>query len=222
MVHTRTIAKKEHASLRAIPMLPTYTIQGISCHIYLAFTHHSLSMCMSRIILGKEFRALFMSTTEPVDEMGRTTNPTKSPCDRYVFNTVLTRSKSLVVVVGSPYSLLRIEQHMKSGQGLCWNLYMRCCMENKTFCIPPSVECSVSKIKVFYDNLKTLLYNGGQVEARVPQPLIPPPAALPATVPKPKSLAKPKSVTKPTATHVICKSGKSPVKTMTSEIIMQY
>ena len=55
MVHTRTIAKKEHASLRAIPMLPTYTIQGISCHIYLAFTHHSLSMCMSRIILGRDF-----------------------------------------------------------------------------------------------------------------------------------------------------------------------
>ena len=58
-----------------------------------------------------------MSTTEPVDAMGNTTNPTKSPCDPFVFNTVITRSKSLVVVVGSPLALLAIEEHMKQLYG---------------------------------------------------------------------------------------------------------
>ena len=117
---------------------------------------------------GKEFRAVFMSTAEPVNAQGKTTNPTKSPCDRYVFNTVLTRSKSLVLVVGSPYALLRTEQHMTGEQGMCWNLYMRFCMENGTFVIPESVEHNDSKRHEFHEGLKTKLY-GIREKARPPQ-----------------------------------------------------
>ena len=93
--------------------------------------------------IGQEFQALFLSTTEPVDSAGNTTNPTKSPCDPYVFNTVLTRSKSLVVVVGNPVALLSIEGHMVTQYGRkaqCWSSFLKLCLENKSFVIPSTVE----------------------------------------------------------------------------------
>ena len=86
---------------------------------------------------------MFLSTTEPVDGDGNTTNPTKSPCDPYVFNTVLTRSKSLVVVVGSPLALLKIEGHMKKIYGRkaeCWSNYLRLCLEKNTLIVPAVVK----------------------------------------------------------------------------------
>ena len=113
-------------------MLTTYEIQGMniilyhSCHIIWYF-----STCA-----GQEFQALFMSTAEPVDESGNTTNPTKSPCDPFIFNTVLTRAKSLVVVTGCPYALLDIEDHMVKiygEKGKCWSNYMETCSENGAF-----------------------------------------------------------------------------------------
>ena len=101
------------------------------CHIIWYFSTH----------VGQEFQALFMSATEPVDESGNTTNPTKSPCDPFIFNTVLTRAKSLVVVVGSPLVLLGIEKHMVQiygEKGKCWSTYMKTCLEEDTFIVPMS------------------------------------------------------------------------------------
>ena len=113
-------------------------------------------------IVGQEFQALFMSTTEPVDAEGNTTNPTKSPCDPYIFNSVLTRSKSLVVVVGSPWALLGIEEHMEKLYGKkahCWSSYIRLCLENDTFIIPPEVEPSEMKRLKFSLLLKAKLFD---------------------------------------------------------------
>ena len=113
-------------------------------------------------IVGQEFQALFMSTTEPVDAEGNTTNPTKSPCDPYIFNSVLTRSKSLVVVVGSPWALLGIEEHMEKLYGKkahCWSSYIRLCLENDTFIIPPEVEPSEVKRLKFNLQLKAKLFD---------------------------------------------------------------
>ena len=109
---------------------------------------------------GKEFQVIFLSTTEPVDCEGNTTNPTKSPCDPYVFNTVLTRSKSLVVVVGSPVALLRIEKHMVKLYGRkaqCWSNYLNDCLENETFSIPPELEPDDGKRKAFKLQLSKVL-----------------------------------------------------------------
>ena len=97
-----------------------------------------------------------MSTSEYVNDEG-TTNPIKSPCDRYIFNTLLTRSKSLVVAVGSPLQLLHIESHMKDQQNLCWNLYMRECIKNNTFIVPPVVERSEVVVQQFIESIKIKL-----------------------------------------------------------------
>jgi len=61
---------------------------------------------------GREFRAVFLSTAEPTTPEGQPKNLTKSPCSQYVFNTAITRSKSLVVCAGNPFLLMKSEKHM--------------------------------------------------------------------------------------------------------------
>ena len=100
------MGRTKYRNLYRIRLLPVYEIQGIKERKIdqLLIVIHACA--------GQEFQAVFMSTTEPIDKDGNTCNPTKSPCDRYVFNTVLTRAKSLVVAVGSPLVLLNTEAHM--------------------------------------------------------------------------------------------------------------
>ena len=105
---------------------------------------------------GQEFQAVFLSTTEPIDEDGNTRNPTKSPSDRYVFNTVLTRAKSLVVVVGSPLVLLNVEEHMiklYGDKGRCWSTYLKSCLEHDTLIIPSRVEQDKNISEKFKEDL---------------------------------------------------------------------
>ena len=108
------------------------------------------------VVSGQEFQAVFLSTTEPIAEDGNTLNPTKSPCDRYVFNTVLTRAKSLVVVVGSPRVLLNTEKHMVKlygDKGRCWSLYLKSCIEHGTLIIPSLIEVDKNATENFMAEL---------------------------------------------------------------------
>ena len=112
------------------------------------------------IILGHEFRALFLSTSEPTDEDGATCNPTKSLCDCYVFNTVITRAQSLVVTVGNPFMLLRMERHMvlKYGEkGKCWSKYLKFCLDNHTFDFHDSVRVSEAEKSKCIQELRSLV-----------------------------------------------------------------
>ena len=91
---------------------------------------------------GQEFRALFVSTSEPTTANGETRDCTKSISDPSVFITALTRAQSLVVAVGNPFLLLKRERHMvaKYGQrGHCWSLFLKACLENDSLSIHPSL-----------------------------------------------------------------------------------
>ena len=89
--------------------------------------------------IGREFRAIFISTLEVTKEDGSTLNPTKSICDQYVFNTVITRAQSLIVCVGNPFLLFSIEKctpnygKHKEAPILCWREYVKRCLETSSF-----------------------------------------------------------------------------------------
>ena len=105
-----------------------------------------------------------------MNESGDTTNPTKSPCDPYIFNTVLTRSKSLVVVVGNPVALLNIESHMKVLYGKkaqCWSSFIRVCLENDSFLVPREVEPDPMKRCEFELRLKAELFDNSDVHSQL-------------------------------------------------------
>ena len=82
--------------------------------------------------VGREYRAIFVSTTEATDRNGFCKNPTKSMTDPFVFNTVITRAKSLVVCIGNPYFLCHLEEKMKPGNK-CWSTYINHCLDCETF-----------------------------------------------------------------------------------------
>ena len=86
-------------------------------------------------LLGREFRAVFISALEATEANGATVNPTKSICDPYVFNTIITRAQSLVVCVGNPFLLLSIESHTEKKQ--CWREYLKRCLEVSSLKIAP-------------------------------------------------------------------------------------
>ena len=78
---------------------------------------------------------MFISALEATEASGATVNPTKSICDPYVFNTIITRAQSLVVCVGNPFLLLSIESH--TGKKQCWREYLKRCLEVSSLKIAP-------------------------------------------------------------------------------------
>ena len=100
-------------------------------------------------IAGNEFKALFMSTTESLDPSGYSNNPTRSLCSPSVFNTAITRAKSLVVAVGNPYTLMAVEEKLdKSKQ--CWAKYLNHCFSANTILKSPGItDGAVQELKQF-------------------------------------------------------------------------
>ena len=112
---------------------------------------------------------MFLSTVEPTTAEGASKNPTKTPCNQYVFNTALTRAKSLVVCAGNPFLLMKVEKRTKNtDKQPFWAEYIRRCIENETFIVPASLQMSntdcrdkVSKLRalVFKSDSRTKLAN---------------------------------------------------------------
>ena len=90
------------------------------------------------IYLGCEYEAVFLSTAEPTEADGRSKNHSRSPCAQQVFNTVITRAKSLVVCAGNPLLLMTTEKFM-DNEAFCWKEYIKRCLLNKTFYFPPEL-----------------------------------------------------------------------------------
>lgn len=92
---------------------------------------------------------------------GASANPTKSLCNPYVFNTAITRAQSLVVCVGNPFLLLRMEANMMKNPeyketGKCWSNYFKYCLENGTMEIPESLGVPKDKREAIFFKIKGL------------------------------------------------------------------
>ena len=99
-------------------------------------------MCISAV--GREFHAIFVSTTEATDENGCCKNPTKSMANKFVFNTVITRAQSLVVCIGNPYFLCHLDKSSEKH----WATYINNCLECETFTLLNSNFSEVEKEKL--------------------------------------------------------------------------
>ena len=97
--------------------------------------------------IGLEFRAVFISAYEATGAHGAAVNATKSICDQYVFNTIITRAQSLVVCVGNPFLLLSIESFSKNTRKCCWKEYLKRCLEISSFKIAPQYRSSMPDIQ---------------------------------------------------------------------------
>lgn len=78
---------------------------------------------------------MFLSTCEPLEQDGTSKDQTKSLCNPYVFNTAISRAKSLVVAVGNPFVLFKVEEVMGSRRH-CWKEYLKLCLDNSTVFFP--------------------------------------------------------------------------------------
>ena len=110
---------------------------------------------------GREFRAIFISTLEVTKQDGSTLNPTKTICDKYVFNTVITRAQSLIVCVGNPFLLFSIEKHAPNDGDndkvpvYCWREYVKRCLETSSFRLAPKCYDKTNQL-ILQENISKL------------------------------------------------------------------
>ena len=133
------------------------------------FSQHFISkvdakMCFIIIIsthlhfIGQEYDTLYISTCEPTDPEGGSLNPTKSLSDLYVFNTTITRARSLIVAFGNPYLLMSTEKHMhlKYNGGHCWSQFIKMCLLHNTLFIEDPLANS-TQVDIFKRELMTTI-----------------------------------------------------------------
>ena len=116
---------------------------------------------------------MLLSTSEPVTDKCASANPTKSLCNPYVFNTAITRAQSLVVSVGNPFLLLKMEENMVKYPeyehiGKCWSNYFKCCLEHKSMEIAPSLMLSTEKQEETLMKIKGLVEKQLKLKVQYP------------------------------------------------------
>ena len=84
---------------------------------------------------GQQFDVLLVSTIESTYGNGRPFDPLKSLCHPAVFNTVITRARSLIIAVGNPHVLKKAENAIAGGTPAvgCWDAFIRICKNKLTY-----------------------------------------------------------------------------------------
>ena len=80
---------------------------------------------------------MFLSTHEPIDNEGKPVNVVRSICNEYVFNTVITRSRSLIVAVGNPFLLIKMGTYFPIN---CWSELIQRCITCQSFYLPQGIN----------------------------------------------------------------------------------
>ncbi len=110
---------------------------------------------------------MILSTTESVNQDGSSVDAAKSFCDPYVFNTAITRAKSLVVAVGNPFLLLKIEdffvkKYYKEHNARCWSTFFDMCMKKNSFYFAKALNLNKEDEALILDKIKVKIYDTEQ------------------------------------------------------------
>jgi len=98
-----------------------------------------------------------VGTAEPTQADGMPLNMTESICVPQMLNTVISRARSRVVVVGNPFELLAKEKRLSSEGRRFWSNYLCLCINNDTFNTSHLQPQSPSALAVGLEALKGLL-----------------------------------------------------------------
>lgn len=107
-------------------------------------------------VAGQEFRAVLVSTSEPIGSDGMPLCESRSIWNPLVLNTILSRAKSCVVAMGNPFLLMNMEQYMvtKYGEsGHCWSHFLRVCLEHDTLTFDPSLKIQLEEQQQYMEIL---------------------------------------------------------------------
>ena len=147
---------RDSKQLNGVTLLKSDDIQGMSM-----VKVSIIILIITLLHSGREFRAVFVGTSDVISKDGSPLNPTKTVFDPFIFNTAITRSKSLVVAVGNPFLILSVEKQMEEvhgGRAKCWSQFMKQCLECNTFHFSSKAKSSMIS-KEAYDECKTYLYD---------------------------------------------------------------
>ena len=137
---------------------------GLSVHIWM---HMRTPECVALLYClfscpfssGQEYTVVFLCTTEPYTSAANGQAAPKADAigasivNKRVFNTVLTRARTLFVAIGNPFYLMQAEANASSelGAGICWKEYLRKCIENDSIKLPP--DCSERERQVLLEKV---------------------------------------------------------------------
>ena len=106
-----------------------------------------ITLLIIDIYIGYEFQAIVLSTYEPLEDNGESSNPTKTLVNPQVFNTAISRSRELVIAVGDPFRLLKSEKTMGHHTEGCWREYIKLCLEKNTMFFAQNLQPRFQKLK---------------------------------------------------------------------------
>ena len=107
--------------------------------------------------VGREFDAIFVCTAQPVNQDYSPFDPVKSMCDPFMFNTIVTRPKSLLVAIGNPFRLRKIEQKTPTPPA-CWSEYLYQCWEGGTLFLSAQLKQDLGACKRPLGELQGMMF----------------------------------------------------------------
>ena len=99
---------------------------------------------------------MFLSTIEPTDDNGYPYDPVRSISNELVFNTIMTRARSLIYCVGNPFVLCEVGSRYQVN---CWKAYLQRCVQCETlhFALPRS-STSNERVVTVAEEIQSIVF----------------------------------------------------------------
>ena len=117
---------------------------------------------------------MFISTVEPTDLQQRPWDSVRSICNELVFNTVITRARSLVYSVGNPFLMQHLGTHYSRN---CWSVYIQRCIQCSSLHLSDSCRDTPQLASVM-EKLSDLVSATGTEDDSTILDLVPPDAVI--------------------------------------------
>ena len=98
---------------------------------------------------------MFLSTAEPTNEKGEPFDPVRSISNDLVFNTIVTRARSLIYCVGNPFTLCQIGEKYPVN---CWKSYLQRCIQCETLQFVPSSKMSPKEAEIAAKEVQSIVF----------------------------------------------------------------